>query len=203
MPARNCWRSSWSGSSLAIWRRKGCSAASSSAHLPAMLARNASRSPLGPRKRAAEFRRFLGTVDQQMPVSLEVHLIVDNASIHGAPTVQRWLRQHPRFHLHFVTTYSSWLNLVERWFGKLTEDALRRGNHCSTRELEGAIQKYIAESNDDPKPFVWTKTADQILASVARRCPPRRLEALRRSSEAGTLRSTWRADRQCPTCRRA
>jgi len=123
-----------------------------------------------PRKRAAEFRRFLGTVDQQMPVSLEVHLIVDNSSIHGAPTVQRWLRQHPRFHLHFVPTYSSWLNLVERWFGKLTEDALRRGNHCSTHELEAAIQNYIAESNDDPKPFVWTKTADQILASVARRC---------------------------------
>jgi hypothetical protein len=118
-----------------------------------------------PRKRASEFRRFLATVDQQVPAGVQVHLVVDNCSIHGAPTVRRWLRQHDRFHLHFVPTYSSWLNLVERWFENLTQDALRRGNHRSTAELEHAIGAYIDASNADPKPFVWTKTADQILAS--------------------------------------
>lgn len=125
---------------------------------------------LFPRKRASEFRRFLTTVDATVSPELDVHLVVDNSSIHGAPTVQRWLKKHSRFQLHFVPTYSSWLNLVERWFGKLTDDALRRGNHCSTRELETAIRAYIGASNDDPKPFVWTKTADQILAKVARFC---------------------------------
>jgi transposase len=125
---------------------------------------------LFPRKRASEFRHFLATVDTSLPAKQEVHLVVDNSSIHGAPTVQRWLKQHPRFHLHFVPTYSSWLNLVERWFGKLTDDAIRRGSHNSTRELETAIRAYIQATNDDPKPFVWTKTADQILAKVARFC---------------------------------
>jgi len=125
---------------------------------------------LFPRKRASEFRRFLATVDAGLPAKQEVHLVVDNSSIHGAPTVQRWLKQHTRFHLHFVPTYSSWLNLVERWFGKLTDDAIRRGSHNSTRELETAIRAYIQATNDDPKPFVWTKTADQILAKVARFC---------------------------------
>lgn len=123
-----------------------------------------------PRKRAVEFRKFLQAVDAEVPPDFEVHLVVDNSSIHGAPGVQRWLARHPRFHLHFVPTYSSWLNLVERWFSKLTEDALRRGNHRSTRELESAIDAYIRATNEDPKPFVWTKTADQILASVARFC---------------------------------
>jgi transposase len=79
-----------------------------------------------PRKRASEFRRFLSKVDKEVPATLQVHLVVDNSSIHGAPTVQRWLRNHPRFHMHFVPTYSSWLNLVERWFANLTQDALRR-----------------------------------------------------------------------------
>ena len=123
-----------------------------------------------PRKRASEFRRFLGTVDRHVPAELQVHLVVDNSSIHGAPTVQRWLRKHPRFHLHFVPTYSSWLNLVERWFAKLSQDALRRGNHRSTAELEEAIEAYIRASNADPRPFIWTKTADQILASIHRLC---------------------------------
>lgn len=123
-----------------------------------------------PRKRASDFRRFLTKVDAQTPAELEVHLVVDNSSIHGAPTVQRWLRQHSRFHMHFVPTYSSWLNLVERWFANLTQDALRRGSHSSTAELEQAIETYIRASNADSKPFVWTKTADQILASVSRRC---------------------------------
>ena len=123
-----------------------------------------------PRKRAVDFRRFLKQVDDVVPVELSVHLVVDNSSIHAAPEVRRWLRAHPRFHVHFTPTYSSWLNLIERWFAKLTDDALRRASHDSTRQLEYAIAEYINASNDDPKPFVWTKTADQILASVARFC---------------------------------
>jgi transposase len=121
-----------------------------------------------PQKRAAEFRRFLNRVDREVPAHLDVHVVVDNSSIHNAPTIRRWLARNPRFHLHFTPTYSSWLNLVERWFAKLTEDALRRGSHASTRQLRDAIQQYIDATNDAPKPFVWTKTADQILAAVAR-----------------------------------
>jgi transposase len=123
-----------------------------------------------PKKRASEFRRFLSRVDAELPKDMDVHLVVDNSSIHGAPTVKRWLARHSRFHLHFVPTYSSWLNLIERWFAKLTEDALRRGNHCSTQELEEAIAAYVAATNEAPRPFIWTKTADEILASVARFC---------------------------------
>jgi transposase len=123
-----------------------------------------------PLKRAAEFRRFLTCVDGEVPEPLDVHVVVDNSSIHNAPTVRRWLRRHPRFHLHFTPTYSSWLNLVERWFAKLTDEALRRGSHLSTRELCDAIERYIAASNDEPTPFVWTKSADEIIASVARFC---------------------------------
>lgn len=123
-----------------------------------------------PRKRAVEFRRFLKRVDRDIPAELDVHIIVDNSSIHAAPEIRRWLQQHPRFRLHFTPTYSSWLNLVERWFAKLTDEALRRGNHVTTRQLQEAIERHIDASNDDPKPFVWTKTADEILASVARFC---------------------------------
>lgn len=123
-----------------------------------------------PRKRAADFRRFLTTVHEQLPHGVEVHVVVDNSSIHTAPTVRRWLRGHPGFHMHFTPTYSSWLNLVERWFAKLTNEALRRGSHTSTRELVQAIDSYLEATNEDPTPFVWTKTADQILASVARFC---------------------------------
>jgi transposase len=123
-----------------------------------------------PGKRAAEFRRSLAKVDDEVPAGLDVHLVVDNSSIHGAPSVRAWLRRHPRFQVHFVPTYSSWLNLVERWFAMLTNDALRRGSHASTRELESAIAAYIDASNEQSKPFLWTKTADEILASVARRC---------------------------------
>lgn len=121
-----------------------------------------------PLKRAAEFRRFLAKVESEVPKHLEVHVVVDNSSIHNAPTVRRWLRRNPRFHLHFTPTYSSWLNLIERWFAKLTDDALRRGSHINTRELERAIVAYIEATNDEPKPFIWTKTADDIIASVAR-----------------------------------
>lgn len=121
-----------------------------------------------PRKRAAEFRRFLDTVDGETEPDLDVHVVVDNSSIHNAPTVRRWLKAHPRFHVHFTPTYSSWMNLVERWFAKLTNEALRRGSHASVLELKDAIQTYLDVTNEEPKPFVWTKTADEILAKVAR-----------------------------------
>lgn len=123
-----------------------------------------------PRKRASEFRRFLTRVSEQLPEDAEVHVVVDNNSIHTAPTVRRWLKQHPSFHMHFTPTYSSWINLVERWFAKLTNDALRRASHTSTAELKAAIDQYLAATNDNPKPFIWTKSADEILASVARFC---------------------------------
>lgn len=123
-----------------------------------------------PLKRAAEFRRFLSRIDEEVPAKLDVHLVVDNSSIHNTPQIRRWLKRRPRFHMHFTPTYSSWLNLVERWFAKLTDDALRRGSHLDVRELRDAIERYIAETNDDPKPFVWTKSADEIIASVARFC---------------------------------
>lgn len=122
------------------------------------------------RKRAVEFRSFLGMIDREVPSELDVHIVVDNQSVHGAPEIKKWLQRHPRFHMHFTPTYSSWLNLVERWFANLTEDAIRRGSHASTRQLTEAIVAYIDATNDDPKPFVWRKTADQILASVARFC---------------------------------
>jgi transposase len=122
------------------------------------------------RHRAQEFRTFLDTIDSAVPDALDVHLVVDNASTHKTPMIHRWLVRHPRFHVHFTPTGSSWINLVERWFGALTEKQLRRGVHRSTRELEAAIRHYIGITNARPKPFVWTKTADEILASVARFC---------------------------------
>jgi transposase len=120
--------------------------------------------------RAREFRKFLDTIDDSVPEPLDVHLIVDNASTHKTPLIHRWLARHPRFHVHFTPTGSSWINLVERWFAALTEKQLRRGVHRSTRELEAAIRQYIAITNQRPKPFVWTKTADEILTTVARFC---------------------------------
>lgn len=122
------------------------------------------------RHRAIEFRKFLDTIDAAVPGSLDVHLILDNSSTHKTPRIHRWLARRPRFHLHFTPTSSSWLNLVERWFAMLTDKQLRRGTHRSTHALEAAITAYIALSNAAPKPFVWTKTADEILASVARFC---------------------------------
>jgi len=122
------------------------------------------------RHRAIEFRQFLDTIDGVVPADLDVHLILDNSSTHKTPRIHRWLLRHPRFHLHFTPTSASWLNLVERWFAKLTEKQLRRGTHVSTRALVAAIQQYLALTNQAPKPFIWTKTADEILASVARFC---------------------------------
>jgi len=122
------------------------------------------------RHRAREFRRFLETIDAAVPPELEIHLILDNYATHKTPAIQRWLLRHPRFHLHFTPTGASWLNLVERWFATLTERCIRRGTHRSTRELKVAIQEYLDVNNANPKPFMWTKTADEILRSVANFC---------------------------------
>ncbi len=120
------------------------------------------------RHRATEFKAFLATIDDKITPGLDVHVVCDNYGTHKSPVVQRWLRAHPRFHMHFTPTYASWLNLVERWFAGLTEKAVRRGSHRSVRELEQAIRTYLDASNSDPKPFIWTKTADQILAKMVR-----------------------------------
>ncbi|MEV6337815.1 IS630 family transposase [Nocardia vinacea] len=119
------------------------------------------------RHRAAEFKKFLTKLDKQVPDDLDVHLICDNYSTHKAPTVAKWLAAHPRFHMHFTPTYSSWLNEVERWFGLLTDKKLRRSSHRSIQALERDIRDWIAVWNDNPKPFVWTKTADEILERLA------------------------------------
>jgi transposase len=122
------------------------------------------------RHRAIEFRSFLETIEAAVPVGLAVHLILDNYGTHKTAAIKRWLLRHPRFHLHFTPTGASWLNLVERLFALLTEKQLRRGVHRSTRELQTAIRTYLEHHNRHPKPFIWTKTADQILDSVARFC---------------------------------
>lgn len=122
------------------------------------------------RHRAEEFLKFLRKIDESVPKELDVHLILDNYSTHKTPLIRTWLLKRPRFHLHFTPTSSSWLNLVERWFGLLTERQLKRGVHRSTAELEAAIMGYVDVTNREPKPFVWTKTADQILESLARYC---------------------------------
>jgi transposase len=122
------------------------------------------------RHRAIEFKKFLQTIDREVPAEFEVHLVLDNSSTHKTPAIQRWLAAHPRFVLHFTPTSSSWLNLVERWFSELTTKKLRRGAHRSVRQLNADIREWIETWNDDPKPFVWTKTADEILASIARYC---------------------------------
>lgn len=122
------------------------------------------------RHRATEFRKFLDTIDAVTPAALELHLILDNYGTHKTPLIQRWLAKRPRFHLHFTPTSASWINMVERWFATLTEKQIRRGIHRSTWELEQAIRAYLKRNNEQPKPFVWTKTADEILASLARFC---------------------------------
>lgn len=122
------------------------------------------------RHRAVEFRKFLNTLNRSVPQDLDVHLVMDNYATHNTPEIKRWRKRNPRFHFHFVPTYSSWLNQVERWFALLTERALRRSVHRSTRELEKAIREFVDAHNADPKPFVWTKSADQIIAAVARHC---------------------------------
>lgn len=120
------------------------------------------------RHRHEEFLRFLRQVDRQTPAELQLHLIVDNYATHKHPQVKRWLKRHRRFHLHFTPTSSSWLNLVERWFGEITRKRIRRGSFKSVKELIEAINQYIRHNNENPKPFVWTKRVDQILEKVHR-----------------------------------
>jgi transposase len=122
------------------------------------------------RRRSSEFRKFLDTIDHSVPASLEIHLILDNYGTHKTAAIRAWLLKRPRFHVHFTPTSASWINMVERWFAALTEKQIRRAAHRSVRELETAIKSYLAITNQSPKPFVWTKTADEILSSVARFC---------------------------------
>ena len=129
-------------------------------------------SQMTPRHRAVEFKRFLDQVDRAVPAELDLHVICDNSSTHKTPAIRRWLVDHPRVQLHFTPTYSSWLNLVERWFAELTTKWLRRGSHRSVPELTASIQSWIDTWNQDPKPFVWTKTADQILDKITRYLRP-------------------------------
>jgi transposase len=122
------------------------------------------------RHRTEEFRAFLDAVDAAVAPEAEVHLVLDNASIHKAPPIRAWLAERPRYHLHFTPTASSWLNQVERFFASLTARQLKRGTHRSVEELEAAVLAYVEHHNTRPKPFRWTRTADQILASVGRFC---------------------------------
>jgi len=120
------------------------------------------------RHRAVEFRKFLTKIDAEVPAGLDVHVICDNYGTHKTPATRAWLAKHPRFHVHFTPTGSSWLNQVERWFAYLTDQLLRRGSHRSVPALEADLRAWAAAWNDDPKPFVWTKTAEQILDSLGR-----------------------------------
>ena len=119
---------------------------------------------------STEFRKFLDTIEANVPADLDVHLIMDNYGTHKTSPIQRWLLHRPRFHVHFTPTSASWLNLVERWFAVLTEKQIRRGSFRSTRDLEAAIRAFLQHHNAQPKPFVWTKSADDILDSIARYC---------------------------------
>jgi transposase len=121
-----------------------------------------------PRHRSREFLRFLKTIDAEVPEQLDVHLVLDNYATHKTPSVQRWLAKRPRFHVHYTPTYSSWLNLVERWFALLSERQIKRASHRSTRELERDIRAFLKRTNEHPKAFIWAKSADQILASIRR-----------------------------------
>jgi transposase len=124
-------------------------------------------SELHRRHRAIEFRKFLVTIDKAVPADLDVHLVCDNYATHNTPEIRTWLARHPRFHVHFTPTGSSWMNQVERWFGLLTDKLIRRGVHTSVQALENDIKDWIATWNDNPRPFAWTKTADEILNSLA------------------------------------
>jgi transposase len=121
-----------------------------------------------PRHRNTEFLKFLRIIDREVPKGSQIHMICDNYGTHKHPNVKAWLAKHPRFHLHFTPTSSSWLNLVERWFRDLTDKAIRRGVFHSVNDLIAAIEDYLKANNDNPKPFIWTATAEQILAKVAR-----------------------------------
>ena len=120
------------------------------------------------RHRSVEFRKFLDLIEAQVPASLDVHIILDNYGTHKTAIIRKWFAKRPRFHVHFTPTYGSWINLVERWFAELTNKRIRRGAFRSVKELEAAIRDFIAIHNKASTPFVWTRTADQILASIAR-----------------------------------
>jgi len=120
------------------------------------------------RHRSVEFRKFLDSIEAQVPAALDVHLILDNYGTHKTAIIRKWFAKRPRFHMHFTPTYGSWINLVERWFAELTNKRIRRGVFRSVKDLESAIREYIDVHNEDPTPFVWTKSADEILASIAR-----------------------------------
>jgi transposase len=120
--------------------------------------------------RATEFKKFLATIDQTVPPALDIHLICDNYGTHKTPAIKAWLARHPRFHMHFTPTGSSWINQVERWFGYLTDQKIRRGSHKSIQTLEKDIRDWIADWNTHPRPFIWTKTAEEILESLAKYC---------------------------------
>jgi len=124
-------------------------------------------SELHRRHRAIEFRKFLVSIDKAVPADLGVHLVCDNYATHNTAEIKTWLARHPRFHVHFTPTGSSWMNQVERWFGMLTDKLIRRGVHTSVQALENDIKAWIATWNDNPRPFTWTKTADEILNSLA------------------------------------
>lgn len=125
-------------------------------------------SALHRRHRTIEFKKFLTKIDAEVPADLDVHLVADNYGTHKSPAIKKWLAAHPRFHLHHTPTYSSWLNQVERWFAYLTDDLLRRGDHRSVQALEADIRAWVKAWNDNPKPFLWTKTAEQILERLGR-----------------------------------
>ena len=125
-------------------------------------------SSLHRRHRSVEFKKFLTKIDQQVPAELDVHLVCDNYSTHKHPTVKQWLAAHPRFHMHFTPTYSSWINQVERFFAYVTADLLQRSDHRSVQALEADIRDWVKNWNENPKPFIWTKSAEQILDSLAR-----------------------------------
>jgi transposase len=120
------------------------------------------------RHRSQEFRQFLDTIETNVPTEVDVHLVLDNYGTHKTAIIRKWFAKRPRFHFHFTPTYGSWINLVERWFAEITNKRIRRGVFRSVKELEAAIREYIVVHNEDPKPFVWTRTADQIPASIAR-----------------------------------
>ena len=125
-------------------------------------------SSLHRRHRSIEFKKFLAKIDDTVPADLDVHLVCDNYGTHKSPAVKAWLAKHPRFHLHFTPTYSSWINQVERFFAYITADLLQRSDHRSVHALETDIRAWIEAWNDNPKPFIWTKTADQILEKLGR-----------------------------------
>jgi len=120
------------------------------------------------RHRSIEFKKFLNHVDSQVPADLQIHLVLDNYSTHKTALIRRWVQRHRRYHLHFTPTHSSWVNQVERWFALISQRQIKRGSHHSVRQLESAIEQFIQSHNENPRPFRWTKTADDILKSIQR-----------------------------------